>query len=126
MEKAICLRGFSRYQISARRLEISQIYQCRKQALHITTKCSAVPLPHLAAPGPPPSPPEQATNGSNSSSNHRKRKLDQLANSKATGYRYGKGSSILQNRFWKEVNIREGEGMEETLPRKLTGLNLMK
>ena len=111
MKKVLCLRESLRHHINIKYLQISPIYQLRRQTLHTTTRCSAVPLPHLAAPGPPPSPPEHHLTGSNSSFDHRKRKIDQLAKRRALEYRSGKGFSVLQKRFWKEVNIRESGGM---------------
>lgn len=111
MEKVKCLQGLLRHHIGINLSPNSQIYHFSKQALHSTTRCSAFPLPHLAAPGPPPSPPKQEITGSKSSLDHRKRKIDQLAKRKALEQHSRKSSAVLQKRFWKEVNIKEDEGM---------------
>lgn len=111
MRKLACLQDFSGYQTTARHLQTSRFYQRSYQLLHSTARCSAVPLPHLAAPGPPPSPPGQDVAGRNNVFSLKRRKADQLAKRRALEQGTGKSSSTLQKRFWKNVKIWEAEGM---------------
>ena len=80
------------------------------RAIHDSTRRFAVPLPHLAAPGPPPSPPkEETTNRRNSLHSHRQ-KSESFAAPKASDGNSKKASGLLKKRFWREVHIKETEG----------------
>ena len=112
-----CFKAFTRHRIIGRCLESPYIYRCTFRCIHTTAQCFAVPLPHLAAPGPPPSPPEQGLTSFDNSLSHRKRRIEQLNKRNAVKNSQETKSGTLRKRFWKDVHVRKYEGIRKTLLR---------
>lgn len=86
------------------------VYQC----LHTSAPRPATPLPHPVVPGPPPEPPAPHPSDALERVARKRRQanlLKQAQDVRAAATPSNKPKSMLQRRFWKDVMVKEGDGM---------------
>ena len=81
------------------------------RCLHTSASCRATPLPHPSVPGPPPETPTPLPSDALSRVERKRKQAELLKQAREIRTAPSKPKSVLQKRFWKDVTVKETEGI---------------
>ena len=87
------------------------LYRC----LHASASRRATPLPHPSVPGPPPETPKPSASDVLDRVARKRKQAELLQQAKEMKAAPSRPNSMLAKRFWKDVVVRDTEGMAAEL-----------